>query len=299
MDKKTKFIEKASYNWSDDSIRLFNTPSQVARSIYFYVQETGYFKTTYPYFTERANLSSFLILYTISGKGHLHYQKSTYTLTEGTLFFISCMEPHRYETPFNSAWEFLWLHFNGSNALGYYEEFSRNGSTVLQVQDNFLIESTLRRIVAINQKRNPTTEIATSNLIINILSELLIQNCTPNGDIIMMPGYIKAVMRYIDTNFRERILLDNLAEKFSVNKYHLLHEFKKYSGITVNEYLILQRMSYAKELLKYSDLPVSEITFCCGMNHVSHFINLFKNREHTTPYLYRKEWQNNNPSESF
>ena len=62
-------------------------------------------------------------------------------------------------------------------------------------------------------------------------------------------------------------------------------------GITINEYLILTRISYAKELLKYTSLPVSEITFEVGMNNVTHFINLFKAREGCTPLVYRKRWK--------
>ena len=62
-------------------------------------------------------------------------------------------------------------------------------------------------------------------------------------------------------------------------------------GITVNEYLINARISYAKELLKYTDMPVGEIAFESGMNNVTHFINLFKSREEMTPLAYRKAWR--------
>lgn len=61
-------------------------------------------------------------------------------------------------------------------------------------------------------------------------------------------------------------------------------------GVTVNEYVVLTRIAHAKELLKYSDLSVNEITFEVGMNNVTHFINLFKAREQMTPLAYRKIW---------
>lgn len=62
-------------------------------------------------------------------------------------------------------------------------------------------------------------------------------------------------------------------------------------GIPVNEYLINTRISYAKELLKYTDMSVEEITYETGMNNVTHFINLFKKREAITPLKYRKAWR--------
>lgn len=290
MIQKNHYMERASHDWSNDSIRIINTPSATAKSIYFYMQETGYFKTRYPYFTERANLNSFLIVYTIAGKGNLLYDNFEYTLRPGQCFFIHCMNHHYYETLQNCEWEFLWLHFNGNNALGYYNEFIKNGFMILDIQDTFHFESTLRRIVAMNQKKNISTEIMTSNLIINLLTELLIQNCIPTTTTFFLPQYIKEVLKTIEKNFQSPLSLDMLASQQNISKFHLAKEFKKYTGNTVNEYIINTRLSYAKELLKYSDLPIREITYACGMNNISHFINLFKSRERMTPLAYRKEW---------
>ena len=74
MNQTTEYLERFSSDWSEDSLRLIVTPSALAKSIYYYVQDTGYFKTSYPYFTERANLNSFLLVYTVSGQGLLRYQ---------------------------------------------------------------------------------------------------------------------------------------------------------------------------------------------------------------------------------
>lgn len=290
MNQKKHYLERASYDWSKDSIRIINTPSATAKSLYFYMQETGYFKTKYPYFTERANLNSFLIVFTISGRGKLKYEKKEYMLHQGQCFFIHCMNQHYYETLQNSEWEFLWLHFNGTNALGYYNEFVKNGFFILDIQDTFAFDSTLRRIIAINQKKNISSEIMTSNLIINLLSELLIQTCIPSSTTFFLPQAIKETIKAIDKHFQSPLSLDLLANEQNINKFHLAKEFKKYTGNTVNEYIINTRLSYAKELLKYSDLPIREITYECGMSNVSHFINLFKSREMITPLAYRREW---------
>lgn len=291
MSQKNNYLERASYSWTDDSVRLIITPSNIAKSIFFYVQEAGYFKTQTPYFTERQNLDSFLIVYTISGKGLLRYRGMEYILTPGQCFYINCMEHHYYEALSNNTWEFLWIHFNGSNALGYYEEFAKNGFRILNIQDKFFMESTLRRILSINRTKDVSTEINTSNLIINILSEILIQTATCESQILFIPDSIKATMKYIDQNFHTTITLDDLEKNLSISKFHLSKEFKKYTGLTIGEYIISNRLSCAKELLKYSDLSINEITYKSGMNNVSHFINLFKNREGTTPLAYRKEWQ--------
>lgn len=289
--KVSNYHESLNMTWSADSVRLILTPGQTAKAIYYYVQETGYFKTTHPYFTERANLNSFLIIYTISGKGLLKYENAAYSLTEGSCMFINCMNPHSYEAVREGEWEFLWLHFNGNNALGYYEEYVKENFTILEIQDKFLVESTIRRIISVNQQKLPSAEILTSNLIVNLLTEILIQKNSHNAVSILVPDHVKETMKYIDKNFTENLSLEKLAAKVNISKFYLAKEFKYHTGITVNEYLISSRLSYAKELLKYSDYTINEITYITGMNHVSHFIHLFKDRENMTPLQFRKEWK--------
>ncbi|WP_099468509.1 helix-turn-helix domain-containing protein [Konateibacter massiliensis] len=291
MKNKNQYLERASYSWSEDSVRLMATPSSTARAIFFYIQEAGYFKTKSPYFTERANLDSFLIVYTISGKGLLRYENQEYVLHAGQCFFINCINHHYYEAYSNSTWEFLWIHFNGGNALGYYEEFVKNGFRIVTLSEPDCMEGNLRKIISIHSKFTITTEISTSNHISAILSELLIQTATKEASLLFVPDSVKLVKKYIDRNFHTKIVLEDLEKELGMSKFHISKEFKKYTGTTVGEYILSNRLSSAKELLKYSDLPISEISFRIGINNVSHFINLFKSREKVTPLAFRKEWR--------
>lgn len=291
MKKITDYKERLNTSWSTDSIRLILTPSNTAKSLYFYIQEVGYFKTNPPYFTERTNLNSFLIVYTIRGKGLLKYENNEYHLSEGSCFFINCMKHHYYEAVRDHDWEFLWIHFNGANALGYYEEFSKENFDTLIIQDRFLLESTMGRMISINQKKLPFVEVLTSNLIVNILTEILIQKNSHNAINILIPDYIKETMKYIDKNFTKPLTLKTLSDRVNISKFYLAKEFKHYTGSTVNEYIIITRISHSKELLKYSELSVNEIAYRIGLNNVSHFINLFKARENITPLAFRKEWK--------
>lgn len=286
------YLERADYTWSNDSIRFINTPTLSARQIYFYVQEVGYFRTSPPYFTERANLNSFLIIYTLSGNGVLRYHGSSHQLLPGTTAFIHCAEHHFYECLPNQEWEFLWLHFNGPSALGYFEEFLKNGFHILRGPDAFFMESTMRRILALTQKKDLHSEILVSGLITEILTQILILNSSENLELGFMPAYLKGVLKEMEHRFQEPLTLDFFARKFGVSKYHLSREFKRYIGTTPNEYLILTRINHAKELLKYSDLTVEQIAYSCGFHHVSHFIGSFKKHENNTPLQYRKEWRN-------
>lgn len=285
-----EFLERASYTWSEDSIRFINTPTQNARNKFFYVQEVGYFKTKPPYFTERANLDSYLIVYTISGRGVLEYGGRKYPIHPGQSFYIHCMPRHYYECMEGEEWEILWLHFNGETARGYFEEFTKNGFGPVRFPDSFFAESTMRRILSLTQKKDVHSELIASNLIINLLTELMIQSSSESLSLSVMPDYLKKALKDLENHFLEPFALEDTARRVGISKYHLSREFRKYVGTTMNEYVITLRLNYAKELLRYSQETIGEIAYACGMNHVSHFINLFREREGMTPLKYRKEW---------
>jgi YesN/AraC family two-component response regulator len=182
------------------------------------------------------------------------------------------------------------MHFNGSNARGYYEEFAKNGYHLLQCQEESHMEESLRRIIGLHTRTDATTELLCSKLITDILTEFLEDACTGSQPDFVLPEAVQQTRRYIDRHFREPLSLEELADRIHLSKYHLSHTFKKYMGVPVNEYIILSRISYAKELLRFSRLSVSEITYEIGFNQPSYFIRTFKERESLTPSQYRRQW---------
>ena len=99
---------------------------------------------------------------------------------------------------------------------------------------------------------------------------------------------ILPVKSYIDGHFSNDITLDDIAEHFFINKYYLTHLFKKVTGYSPKQYVILKRISFARELLCMSDKNITEIASDCGFNSTSNFIRSFKSAEGMTPLEFRK-----------
>jgi len=71
-------------------------------------------------------------------------------------------------------------------------------------------------------------------------------------------------------------------------EYHKLTTlFSSTQGITVEKYLILQRIEYVKELLRYNELTLSEIAYQLGYSSVSHLSNQFKKTTGLSATEYR------------
>lgn len=284
-----EYIERFLPAWSQNSIRHIATPSPIAKSCFFYIQEIGYFQTLYSYFTERSNLNSFLLIYTKSGNGKLRYQGKDYVLSKGQLFFIDCMNHHYYETDSNNLWEINWVHFSGSTSKGHYDYFASLSSPVVSLEQNSQIPFLLEEMLRLHQSKDLNKEILSSQYLHTIMTELLLHLHTQQ-DLHTVPDSIREIQSFIEHHFSEDITLDLIAHSVSMSKFHMSKLFKKHTGYSPIDYLISLRISYAKELLHFTDKSINEIAENIGIENVSHFINLFKSREDMTPLAYRKIW---------
>ena len=89
-------------------------------------------------------------------------------------------------------------------------------------------------------------------------------------------GRVREVQRYIESHFAEDLRISDLAKAFYMNHCYMTHLFKKQVGYSPKQYLLLNRLSYAQELLENSDLPVSQIAFQCGFGDANNFIRAFR-----------------------
>lgn len=96
------------------------------------------------------------------------------------------------------------------------------------------------------------------------------------------------IQRYIDSHFSEEIRVGDLARRFGLSGSYLTHSFSRWAGVSPGRYILLCRLSLARELLLTSDLPVAGVAARCGFGDVSNFIRLFRSHTGCTPAAYRK-----------
>ena len=96
------------------------------------------------------------------------------------------------------------------------------------------------------------------------------------------------VRRYIDEHFKESITLDQLAELAHINKYYLVHAFRKAYGTSPINYLISRRIQESRFLLTNSNHSLSQIARILGFSSLSYFSQSFRRTEGVSPMEYRK-----------
>ena len=100
---------------------------------------------------------------------------------------------------------------------------------------------------------------------------------------------VQKAMAYIRENYADQNLkLSNVADSLFVNYSYLSHVFKQKTGKTLSNYLLELRMEEAKNLLRYSGLSVSEISYRVGYPIPKNFYQAFKKYYNESPRSYQK-----------
>jgi len=79
-----------------------------------------------------------------------------------------------------------------------------------------------------------------------------------------------------------------LTNKLGVNYSHLSSVFSSFEGITIEKFIIKQKIEKVKELLTYDELTLSEISFMLGYSSVQHLSNQFKQITGLNPSYFKK-----------
>ena len=80
----------------------------------------------------------------------------------------------------------------------------------------------------------------------------------------------------------------DLCRELNYSNAHLTRLFRTYFDMTPNEYLIEWKFRYARNLLKHTDMKITDICATIGYANLSQFNTQFKKRFQTTPNEYRK-----------
>ena len=93
---------------------------------------------------------------------------------------------------------------------------------------------------------------------------------------------VSKVLKYIDKNYDKELSLDMLSNNFYVSKYYLSHEFSKEVGTGVYRYIMLKRLTAAKQMLNQG-LQATDVCYKCGFKDYTNFYRAFKSEYGVSP----------------
>lgn len=306
-------MEQELFNPQSSSVsssRIIYTPSTFARTSLLHLQEVGSLKALHPHTSKRADLVSFLCFVVLSGKGELKYEGEEYELKTGDCVFIDCRKAYIHSTGYSSdghigvdehttvenknanLWSLQWCHFYAPSLPAVYEKYKeRGGRPVFHPDDLIPFTSLLTDLYNLAATSDYIRDMRINEKLGTLLTLLMEQSWHPESVTVSRKRMeLSTIKEFLDEHYTEKVSLDDLAERFFINKFYLSKIFKETYGTTVNNYLISKRITRAKQLLRFTDMTVDEIGVAVGMGDANYFSRMFRKVEGSSPSEYRKQW---------
>lgn len=92
------------------------------------------------------------------------------------------------------------------------------------------------------------------------------------GDVLV---HLRRARDYADRSYTQPLTLEELAGVASVSKYHFLRLFKSTYGVTPMEYVSHRRIERAQDLLRATNLTITEVCMAVGFSSLGSFSSRF------------------------
>lgn len=241
----------------------------------------------------------YLIHCILSGKGtfinNYRNQSVTYHLHKGQTFLIEPNTIIHYSADGTDPWEYIWIEFDGLKAREYLKQAGlsqKNPIFQAKTEEGFHMISDYLKYIVEHPHMLPSRTMGYAYLFFSgLIENSATASPLPRNDIKQF--YIQAAVAFIENNYMKNITIEDMAVNLNLNRSYFSKIFKKMTQKSPQEFLINYRISKACELMRSTNMTLSEISQHVGYSNQFHFTRAFKNSMNMSPSEWRKiNWSN-------
>lgn len=227
--------------------------------------------------------------YTIEGK--------TYKLRPGDILLTNSLDIHRPEISPGKPYEriVIWLEdrfferirTGGDDLSACFADAARKDYRRLRPSHGSFIR--LKTLCNRISNEQGSQSLGSYTLVCAYLFEFLVEVCrcyyeTPDSllEDITEDRKVNSILAYINQNITSDISLDRLSSEFYISKFYLTKQFKRFTGMSIYQYIIKKRITISRDLLR-SGASVTGACMECGFNDYSNYLKAFKREFNCTP----------------
>ena len=238
---------------------------------------------------------SYEIIFALSGDGVFLVDDNIFEIKQNHLYLIDGMSTHCSSPQSPEEYSRRKIIINGNmleetlkmlGASDLIEKLFANGGRCI-VPSPEVVGSINDAFFEIDRAISENSDFNEMRVKLAVIKILLIANDSEYETAASDSENISAILKYLGDHFRSRLTLEDISEATHISKYYICHSFKKHLSMTVFEYILAKRISYAKKLLVYSDLSISRISIESGFSDFAYFSKVFKKSEGLRPKDYR------------
>ena len=231
----------------------------------------------------------------VGGSGRVIIERESFPVEKGSIIVIPQNKSHTEISSSNDALEYYILGVRNMTLSGKLDEENPSFKPVISLRG---LDASVKTVFTdiFNEMKNQRVgyEIMVQSLLLK-LSTLLVRLTDLEASFNIteeMKRGCAVIKEYIDAHYSDKITLEELTQMSCISKFHLIHEFSKYVGISPIAYQLKCRIREAKYLLTSTDSSIADISYALGFSSISHFSQRFKIEEDCTPLEFRKKVQN-------
>lgn len=255
----------------------------------------------------------FEIIYLKQGEVRVTVENRKYVGKPGDIFFFRPKQRHSLETISEAFIIQHFVHFDlnyfpdsehvpvslrdldelSEEELGFFREDLLLGAfsipTHIRLSNPLPFEKKMLDLIKEYEMKMLGYELQVKAMVIEMIVFLLRESHWKDSEN-TLPNYVQLfkLQTYLNHTNNAKITLDELAQLANMSKYHLVHEFKKSFGYSPIKYHQIVRIEKAKEMIRFTNYPLSHIASELGFDGIHSFSRAFKKIEGISPSFYRK-----------
>jgi len=235
------------------------------------------------------------LFYVVSGSGNFIIEGETYHVMEDDLVIVNANVQPTESSKDSNPLEYIVLGIEGLSLLlepehkdeKISEDYSIHNYRKSRAEILHFLDLLLHEV----ENRSDFYDTICQNLL-NILILNVIRRSKSNLVISTQKNATKEctyIRNYIDIHYASPITLDLLANETYLDKFYLVHVFKKQYDISPINYLIEKRIQESMNLIENTNYSLSDISSIVRFNSQSYYSQIFKRKTGLTPAEHRKK----------
>ncbi len=230
------------------------------------------------------------VLFFVSGAVTYTVEGRSYLLRPGDIVLTNSRDIHRPEAAPGKPYEryVLWITGQlleqiqqpGDDLTACFRDAAQKQYKLIRPDGDVLaqLQKLCRRVLRLQREES----FGSATLLYAAVAELLVYLNrayfgTPSAirrDVTESEAVNRAVA-HIEAHLTEELTLDSLAEAVHLSKFYLNRQFKRYTGLTIHQFILKKRLITARAMLR-SGASAMDACLGCGFNDYSNFLKAFK-----------------------
>ena len=241
---------------------------------------------------------NYVIHVVLDGEGVLEYDGKRRRIGKDQSFILFPGETTTYWADRTNPWYYCWIGFHGEMADKIVESMGfTKDNPVVDVHNSKKAEEIIRKMIG-TKELELDGQLRRYAYMMTLFSDLieLVSWENSNEPPLQIISYAEYAVRFINNHFREKIRIQDLAQRIGISRSYLVKLMKQETGMSPQEYLIDTRMRRASESLIRTNDSIRNVADECGYDDALAFSKVFKSKFGINPSDYRLKYRGSSES---